>query len=108
MGELASTMDALAADDLPAMFGPQLLERLAELLRGANRLAAEITRTVRECELTDAAEADGLASMASWLRGHAHLSSRAAAELVQAGRALEHLPAVAGAFADGAVTAAQV
>jgi hypothetical protein len=45
--------------------------------------------------------------MASWLRGHAHLSSRAATELVQTGRALEHLPAMAGAFADGAITVAQ-
>src|SRR5438270_355025 len=60
MGELASTMDALAADDLHALFAPQLLERLAELLRASNRLAAEITRTVRQCELTDAAEGDGL------------------------------------------------
>jgi Domain of unknown function (DUF222) len=108
VGELASTLDSLAADDLHAMFAPQLLERLGELLREANRLSAEITRTVRECELTNAPECDGLKSMASWLRGHARLSARAAAELVHAGRALEHLPAVAAAFADGTVTAAQV
>ncbi len=92
MGELASTLDALAADDLPAMFGPQLLERLGELLRAQNRLAAEV---------------DGKKSMASWLRGHARLSGRAAAELVVVGRAIERLPAVAAAFADGGVTAAQ-
>jgi hypothetical protein len=108
MGELASTMDSLAADDLHGMSGPQRLERLGELLKQSNRMAAEIARTVRACEVTDAAECDGLTSMASWLRGHARFSSRAAAELVQTGRALEHLPAVAGAFADGAVTAAQV
>jgi hypothetical protein len=108
MGELSSALDALAADDLHAMFGPQLLERLGGLLQVQNRIAAEIVRTVRECELTDAAESDGLKSMASWLRGHGHLSARAAAEVVHAGRALEHLPAVADAFADGAVTAAQV
>jgi Domain of unknown function (DUF222)/HNH endonuclease len=108
MGELASALDSLAADDLHAMFGPQLLDRLGELLHGANQLAAEITRTVRECDRTDAAEHDGLRTMASWLRGHARLSGRAATELVHAGRALEHLPAVSAAFADGAVTAAQV
>lgn len=107
MGELASAVDALATDDLHAMFGPQLLKRLGELLCIQNRLAAEIVRTVRECELTDAAESDGLKSMASWLRGHARLPSRAAAELVHTGRALEHLPAVASAFAQGAMTAAQ-
>ncbi|HEV7727222.1 MAG TPA: DUF222 domain-containing protein, partial [Modestobacter sp.] len=108
MGELSSTLDSLAADDLHAMFGPQLLGRLGELLRQQNRLAAEITRTVRECDLTGAAEHDGLTSMQSWLRGHARVSRGAAARLVGNGRALEHLPAVAGAFADGAVTAEQV
>lgn len=108
MGELASALDSLAADDLHSMFGPQLLDRLGMLLQVQNRIAAEITRTVRECEVTDAAESDGLKSTASWLRGHGHLSSRAAAEVVHAGRALEHLPAVAAAFTEGAVTAAQI
>jgi hypothetical protein len=107
MGELASTLDALAVDDLPAMFGPQLLERLGELLKAQNRLAAEVARTVRQCELADAAEFDGKKTMASWLRGHARFSGRAAAELVAVGRAMEQVPAVAAAFADGAVTAAQ-
>ncbi|SDX98335.1 protein of unknown function [Modestobacter sp. DSM 44400] len=108
MGELSSTLDSLAGDDLHAMFAPQLLARLGELLRQQNRLAAEITRTVRECELTGAAECDGLATVQSWLRGHGQLSGPQASRLVSSGRALEHLPALAGAFADGAVTAAQV
>src|SRR4051812_7643420 len=107
MGEMASTLDALAADDLPAMFGPQLLERLGELLIAQNRMAAEVARTVRQCELAGAAEFDGKKTMASWLRGHARFSGRAAAELVTTGRALEQLPAVAAACADGAMTAAQ-
>src|SRR5690242_8123540 len=107
MGELASTLDALAVDDLPAMFGPQLLDRLGELLKAQNRLAAEVARTVRQCELADAPEFDGKKTMASWLRGHARFSAHAAAELVATGRAMEQLPAVAAAFADGAVTAAQ-
>ena len=45
MGELSSTLDSLAGDDLQAMFGPQLLDRAGELLRARNRLAAEVTRT---------------------------------------------------------------
>jgi hypothetical protein len=88
----SSTLDSLAADDLRVMFAPQLLDRLGELLRQQNRLAAEITRTVRECDLTQASEHDGLTSMQSWLRGHARLSPAAAARLVGNGRALEHLP----------------
>ena len=108
MGELTSALDALAADDLHAMFGPQLLDRAAELLQARNRLDAELVRTVRECELTQAAEHDGLKSMPSWLRGHGRLSAAAASRIVHSGRALEHLPAVAAGFAAGEVTAEQV
>ncbi|WP_369139792.1 HNH endonuclease signature motif containing protein [Modestobacter versicolor] len=108
MGELQSAVDALAAEDLTHLFGPALLERLGPLLVLQNRIAAEVARTVRQCELTGAAEHDGLKSMAAWLRGHAHLSTAEAARVVRTGRALEHLPATAAAFADGALTAAQV
>jgi hypothetical protein len=85
-----------------------LLDRLAPLLQAQNRIAAEVTRTVRECELTQAAETDGLKTMQSWLRGHAHLAPGEAARVVASGRALEQLPAVAAGFADGAFTAGQV
>jgi hypothetical protein len=108
MGELQSALDALAAEDLKPMFGPQLLDRLRGLVQLQNRVAAEVTRTVRECELTQAAETDGLKTMQSWLRGHARLAPQAAGQLVRSGRALEHLPAVAAAFAEGSVTAGQV
>jgi hypothetical protein len=108
VGELSSTLDSLAADDLHGVFGPQLLDRAGELLRARNRLDAELTRTVRECEVAGAAEHDGLKTMQSWLRGHAHLSDAEAGRLVRSGRALEHLPAVAAGFADGAITAGQV
>ena len=108
MGELQSAVDALAAEDLSPMFGPQLLERLVPLLALRNCLDAEITRTVRECDKAGAAESDGLKTMQSWLRGHAHLSPAEAGRLVRSGRALEHLPATAAAFAEGAITAGQV
>src|SRR3954463_16680119 len=108
MGELQSAVDALAAEDLTPMFGPQLLERLGPLLVLQNRIAAEIARTVRECEVNGAAESDGLKTMASWLRGHGHLSPAEASRVVRSGRALEHLPAAAAAFAQRAITAGQV
>ena len=90
------------------MFGPQLLDRLRELLVVQNRVAVEVTRTVRECELTQAAGHDGQRTMQSWLRGHGRLSQGAAARVVHSGRALEHLPAVAAGFVAGEVTAEQV
>ena len=83
MGELSSALDVLAAEDLHAMVAPQLLERTAELVRARNRIDAELARTVRRAELAQAAEHDGLKSMASWLRGHARLSAAAAAGLVR-------------------------
>jgi hypothetical protein len=85
-----------------------LLERLRPLLVLQNRVAAEIARTVRECERTGAAECDGLKTMPAWLRGHGHLTPAEASRVVRSGRALAHLPATAAAFADGAVTAGQV
>ena len=107
MDELQAAIDALAADDLAPLFGPSLLDRLQELLVAQNRLAAEVARTVRECEVSGAAELDGLTTMGSWLRGHAHLSTTEAAGVVRTGRALEHLPVLAAGCAAGDVTADQ-
>ncbi|WP_308010425.1 DUF222 domain-containing protein [Blastococcus sp. LR1] len=105
---LGSLLDELSGERLEGMFGPQLLERLTPLLTLQNRIAAEVARTVRQCELADAAEFDGKATMISWLRGHARFSQSAANTLVRNGRALEHLPAVAATFAAGAISAEAV
>jgi hypothetical protein len=104
---LSSALDALAREDLAPLFGPALLERLRPLLVAQNRLAAEVARTVRECEVSGAAEHDGLKVMTSWLRGHGHLSDAQAARVVRAGRALEQLPGMAAAFAAGSLTGEQ-
>jgi hypothetical protein len=106
--ELTAALDTLGGQDLAPLFGPALLVRLRGLLAAQNRLAAEVARTVAECEGTGAAEFDGLKSMASWLRGHGHLAAAEAGRVVRAGRALAALPAVAAACAAGAVTEGQV
>ena len=105
---LVEAIDGLAAEELRGLFAPQLNARLGGLLGQVNRLAAELTRTTRRCDLIGAAEDDGLKTTASWIRGHARYSTAAAAQLVAAGRALEHLPACAAAFAAGGLTLAQV
>jgi hypothetical protein len=105
MGELSSALDALAAEDLHSLFAPALLDRTRMLLTIRNRVEAELARTVREAEVMQAAEHDGLKTMGSWLQGHGHLSATAASRLVATGRALAKLPAVATAFAEGAITA---
>jgi hypothetical protein len=108
MSELRSALDALAADDVHSLAPRQQLDRIAEILEARNRLDAQLARSVRAAELQQAPEDDGLKSMQSWLRGHGRLSPGAAGQLVRNGRALEHLPALAAAFEDGAVTAEQV
>jgi Domain of unknown function (DUF222) len=108
MGELTSALDALAADDVRGLPPRQQLDGIAELLEARNRIDAQLARRVRAAELQQAPEDDGKKSMQSWLRGHGRLSGAAAGQIVRNGRALEHLPALASAFADGAVTAEQV
>ncbi|HZB18653.1 MAG TPA: DUF222 domain-containing protein, partial [Blastococcus sp.] len=108
MDELETALDTVGAEDLDALTGPGLLDRTARLARLVNRATAELTRTVRRADAVQAAEHDGHASMRPWLRNHVRLSAREASRLVCNGRALEALPAVAAAFAAGAVTAEQV
>ncbi|CCH86756.1 HNH endonuclease [Modestobacter italicus] len=108
MGELQSALDALAAEDLFSLPPGAVLARTAALLQLANRVAAELTRTVRHADATGAAEHDGKKTAQSWLRGHGHLTPGEAGRMVRSGRALEHLPATAAAFAEGTVTASQV
>ena len=66
MGELASALDALAAEDLFSLTAPGVLDRNRDLVRARNRIDAELARTARHAELTQAPEHDGLTSMASW------------------------------------------
>ncbi|MCZ2812564.1 DUF222 domain-containing protein [Modestobacter sp. VKM Ac-2979] len=108
MSELMSAMDALAADDLHSFTDGQVLDRTAMLVQLVNRASAELTRTVRRADSTQAAEHDGLKSMRSWLTGHTRLAPAEASRILRSGRALEHFPALAAGFAEGAVTAAQM
>src|SRR4051794_31761034 len=98
----------LSDDELHAMPGPALLDRTRDLVAGMNAMAAELARTVRIADGKRAFAADGMATPASWLRGHGRLSKAAASQVVRNGRALEQLPAVAEAHAAGDVTADQV
>ncbi|WP_222193927.1 HNH endonuclease signature motif containing protein [Modestobacter italicus] len=108
MSELMSALDALATDYLHGLSAGAVLDRTALLVAVVNRAQAELTRTVRHGDVTQAAENDGLTSMRSWLIGHSRLSAAEASRVVRSGRALEHFPVLAAGFAEGAVTAAQM
>ncbi|WP_051515391.1 HNH endonuclease signature motif containing protein [Candidatus Blastococcus massiliensis] len=101
---LEGALQALAGQDLKPLFGPAVLERCGALVVARNRLGAEVARTVREGELTQASEHDGAASMGGWLRGHHRLPPGVASRLVRNGRALEQLPVLAAAAAAGGVS----
>jgi hypothetical protein len=109
----ASVLEELAALD-PADFDPADLsdEQLRELIPraqlGINRLSAVQTRAVAAGEARQVHTGDGMASMKTWLTGHCRISGREAAGLVRAGRRLRELPALAAAYAAGAVTPAHV
>jgi hypothetical protein len=104
-----SVLDGLAADDLVEFSGREVLDRTTMLVMARNRIDAELARTVRRADVTDAAELDdGIKTMPSWLRGHCRLSPAEAFRLVRRGRVLDQLPAVAAGFADGMITAEQV
>jgi len=106
---LGALLGSLAVEDAEDMVtADEVLARTALLVQVRNCVDAELARTVRRSENLQAAERDGLRSMRAWLRGHSRLSAREAARIVANGRALERLPAVAAAFAAGAVTAEQV
>jgi uncharacterized protein DUF222/HNH endonuclease len=97
----ACDLDGVVTDE-------EVLERTTLLVAVRNGVDAELTRTVRKAENMQAPERDGQKSMRSWLPGHLRLSTGVAHRIVRNGRALEQLPAVAAAFAAGAVTAEQV
>src|SRR3954468_5070250 len=99
---------ALAAEDLHDLTSAELLHRTAELIAERNRIDAELAGVVREAELAQAPEHDGLKSMPSWLKGHGRLSGRAAKAIVRTGRVLEQLPAVAAGCTGGVISAEQV
>jgi hypothetical protein len=109
LAALEAALDAVAAEDPPIDAAPlddaARLDRVRRLVTAGNRLDAQLTGAVRQAETHQAAEHDGLKTMGSWLRTHLCLSGGAVTKLKRQGRALEHLPAVAAAYAAGALTA---
>ena len=113
MSSWVSVLEQLAALDPadfdPADFADEQLRQLVPLAQiGINRLAAVQTAAVAAGEARQVQQVDGMMSMKAWLTGHCRLSGRAAADLVRDGRRLAQLPALAAAYAQGAITPAHV
>jgi hypothetical protein len=108
-----SVLEQLAALD-PADFDPgdlsdEQVRQVVPLAQiGINRISALQTRAVGAGEARQVHTGDAMTTMKSWLTGHCRISGRDAAGLVRAGRRLRQLPALAAAYAAGAVTPAHV
>jgi hypothetical protein len=94
--------------DLADVADPELLEIAPATCTGINKLHALLTRVAATAERWQAHQADGMATMKSWLTGHCRLSGTEAAGVVRAGRRLEELPQLAAAYAEGRVGTAHV
>ena len=108
MSELRSALDHLAALDLTELSDDAVLVLVGELSTVANQVAAVLTSAVRVADRREAYRRDGAVSVKSWLRGSLRIAPSEATAIVSTGRRLEQLPAVAAAFAEGAITAAHV
>jgi hypothetical protein len=98
-------VSSLTDDELRAMPGAALLDHTRDLVAEMNAITAELARTVRVAESTQSFAADGMATPASWLKGHTRLSAAEAARVVRNGRSMEQLPVVAEAHATGDISA---
>ncbi|MGY1841301.1 hypothetical protein ACI8AH_18605, partial [Modestobacter sp. SYSU DS0903] len=81
LDELTAALDALAGPGLHGLSDRAVLDRTAVLVAARNRLDAELTRTVRHAESTQACERDALKSMRSWLIGHVRVAPAEASRI---------------------------
>src|SRR4051794_33958194 len=94
--------------DLDDLADEQLRQFLPRAQIGINRLTAVQTAAVAAGAARQVQRADGMVSMKMWLTGHCRIPGRAAADLLRDGRRLAQLPALAAAYAEGAVTPVHV
>lgn len=108
MGNLASALDELQAEDLGMLTAPEVEARLSELYRGNQRLSAEILRTVSECERRRAHYRRGMIDATQALSSGLGISGREAGSLLARAKSLEGMPLVSAAHASGEINQSKV
>jgi hypothetical protein len=97
------------SEDLSALPGAVLADRVLALSQAASRLHAAWAAAAAAFDASGVWELDGAASAGGWLRARANLAPGAARALVREGRLLrEALPETAQALAAGQITPAHV
>ena len=104
---LEAALDAVAGDESPVDDAARL-DRVRRLTAAANRITALQAAAIRDAEVHQSAEHDGLKTMNAWLRSHTRLAGAAITGLVKEGRAMALLPAARTAFLAGRLTPDQV
>jgi hypothetical protein len=86
----------------------ELTDRLQELARSGRAIEAESARTVAEIDRRRSFERDGHLSVTSWIESTIGVGWSEAAKEVRMARALEEMPAVREALAEGEVSSSAV
>jgi hypothetical protein len=105
-------MGGVGAADLAGVVGSLELapvaEEIEQVLRARDCLDAKISEALRNFDAEGAWSADGSLTLTAWLAAHGRLSRRDAHREARAARRLAKLPVTAAAWADGALSSAQV
>ena len=108
MGTLRSGLDEYRAADLRSSSDGEIEDDVLDIKGIIRGLEAECARRISELERRRSFERDGHLSMASWVESRFGVVWSQAARQVRVARALEHMPAVREALADGEVSSSVV
>ncbi len=108
VSELRSALDEFRVKDHRELSDDGLVEHLDEIERSVRILKAERGLSPAELERRKSFAMDGHLSAAAWLAHRQGVSRRAAEAFVRRGVALEKMPQVARAFAEGDVSTSAV
>ena len=108
MSTLRSALDEFRMDDVVSLSDDELGDRLDQIEHAGRVIEAERGRALAEIERRRVFAADGHLSAAAWLAHRQGVSRRSAEAAVRRARALESMPSVAQAFAEGEVSTSAV
>jgi hypothetical protein len=108
MSTIRSGIDEIRGQDLRFLSDAELTDRLQELSRSGRAIEAESARTVAEIDRRRSFERDGHLSVTSWIESTIGVGWSEAAKGVRVARALQEMPGVREALAEGDVSSSAV
>jgi Domain of unknown function (DUF222) len=105
---LVAVLAEVNAVDVAALADQQVRDEVHDLLVARNMLDAAIGARLGSFDVRELSDLDGLHSTRTWLTAFGRLSQGAASGWLNRARLLRHLPALAAAAAEGAVSSEHV